>query len=153
MKRLNTKDVHETQNSAWLGTFSVPPYFLQEQIEFINNVEWNYFWKGKVQRKFMMHRNIPPISLMGHLFLSNLSKDPLWRTQTCLPGDGIVEREDAQGDAELNLPRALCRHVLHPWGQHKVEQWTLNYSVEIRIWFTFFSRILNLDIDMQKYIA
>ena len=35
-------------------------------------------------------------------------------------GNGIPEREHPQGDAELNLPRSLCRHVLHLGGQHQV---------------------------------
>ena len=35
-------------------------------------------------------------------------------------GNGVPEREHPQGDAELNLPRSLCRHVLHLGGQHQV---------------------------------
>ena len=38
--------------------------------------------------------------------------------QSCLAGDGKLEREHKEGDVELHLPRPLRRHVLHPGGQH-----------------------------------
>ena len=41
--------------------------------------------------------------------------------KACLPGDGPVEREHEEGDAQLDLLRSLCCHVLHPRGQHKVQ--------------------------------
>ena len=60
---------------------------------------------------------------MANLLFSNFSLTSTLESThwTCLPGDGAVEREHAQGDAELHLPRPLCRHVLHPRGQHKVQ--------------------------------
>ena len=66
------------------------------------------------------------VSQLVNLLLSNfLQNNPLWRVckngasdESCVAGDGKLEREHEEGDVELDLPGPLRRHVLHPRGQH-----------------------------------